>query len=141
MVNRIEHKGTVQSADNQRVVVRIEQTSACSGCHARGSCMSSADGKTKLIEVADNTGRYAAGDEVTVVISSSKGFLAVFLAFILPLILVVASVLVFTSVSGSEITGAIAGIASLLPYWLIIYLLRNKINRKITFSLSATLSL
>ncbi|MCD8260743.1 MAG: SoxR reducing system RseC family protein, partial [Bacteroides sp.] len=63
MSDIIEHRGIVESTNGSCVVVRIEQTSACAACAAKGHC-SSADRKEKLIEVSVPSHSYKKGDSV-----------------------------------------------------------------------------
>ena len=70
----IEHDGIVQDSGNGSVTVRISSASACSGCHAEGSCTMSGK-EEKIIDV---TGSYnvSPGDKVTVLLQQSAGFTA-----------------------------------------------------------------
>jgi positive regulator of sigma E activity len=129
----IDHKGIVQKSDNQSVTVIITSESACSGCHAEGSC--SLSGKEeKIIEVKGNF-EVKEGDTVTVLMKQSTGFIALFLGYLLPLVLVITTLIVFISLSYSEPVSGLLAIASLLPYYLVLYFFRKKINDRFIFSL------
>ena len=87
MSESINHNGIIEKIDGNAVFVRIIQQSACSGCHAQSMC-SASEKKEKIIEVNDNNpGRFHVNEEVTLCGQSSLGLQAVFLAFVLPLIL------------------------------------------------------
>lgn len=131
----IEHEGIVRNTGDDSVSVSIVSASACSGCHAAGIC--SLSGKEeKIIEVQ---GRYnvSPGENVKVLMTQSQGFTAVFLGYLLPLMLVVILLVILVSASVAELAAGIISLSVLLPYYLIIYLSRNRINRKFTFSLKA----
>ena len=64
MANIIKHKGTVENIDGSLYRVRIQQTSACASCSAKGYC-SSSDSKEKIIEVYDSSNSYKVGEERT----------------------------------------------------------------------------
>jgi positive regulator of sigma E activity len=129
----IDHKGIVQKSDNQSVTVIITSESACSGCHAEGSC--SLSGKEeKIIEVKGNF-EVKEGDTVTVLMKQSTGFIALFLGYLLPLVLVITTLIVFISLSYSEPVSGLLASASLLPYYLVLYFFRKKINDRFIFSL------
>lgn len=131
--NTINHSGIVQKTDNKSVTVIISSESACSGCHAEGSC--SLIGKEeKIIEVK---GEYnvKVGDVVTVIMKQSSGFTALFLGYILPLAIVIVTLITLLSMSYQELISGLLSIASLLPYYLVLYLFRKKINDKFKFSL------
>ena len=131
----IEHEGIVKSSDKKSVTVSIISSSACSGCHAEGMC--SLSGKEeKIVEVP---GIYSVlpGENVKVLMKQSSGFAAVLLGYVLPLVMVLAVLIVLVSASVPELTAGIGSVAVLVPYYLILYLFRNRMNKKFTFTLKA----
>lgn len=131
----IDHTGIVQSTDIKSVTVRISPSSACSGCHAEGSCNLSGK-EDKIVEVH---GRYDVkpGDMVTVIMEQSMGFTALFLGYILPVIPVIAVLIILISKDVPELIAGLSSIAVLIPYYTILYLFRRKINEKFRFTLKA----
>jgi len=134
----IQHTGIIEKIEHPRIYVRIVQQSACSECHARSVC-SSSDSKTKLIEIEDNSGKFEINEEVLICGQYSTGMYAVWLAFVLPLFLLVTVSVTGTKLSGNEITGGLAGLFILIPYYFIIYLMRDKMKNKFIFTLSKIL--
>jgi len=131
----IEHKGIVQKNNNESVNVLIISESACSGCHAEGLC-SMANSMEKNVEVKGNF-NVKEGDQVTVTLEQSAGYRALLLGYLIPLLLVLAILIIMISAGAGELVSGILAIASLLPYYLILYLLREKINGKFIFSIKA----
>lgn len=131
----IQHRGVVKHAEDGRIVVCIEQQSACAACHAKSACLVS-DKKEKLIEVKGESSQFAPGEEVMVVAQSSSGMLAVVLAFAVPFVLVVAAVFVAIRLSGDDGVGGLAGLATLAGYYALLYAFREKVGRKFSFSVS-----
>jgi sigma-E factor negative regulatory protein RseC len=131
----IEHDGIVQESGNGSVTVRISSASACSGCHAEGSCTMSGQ-EEKIINV---TGSYnvSPGDKVTVLLQQSAGFTALFLGYIIPLLLVVTLLIILISVSINELIAGLCSIGILIPYYFILWLFRNRIGKKFTFTIKA----
>jgi positive regulator of sigma E activity len=129
----IEHDGIVKSSDKKSVTVTIFTTSACSGCHAEGICSLSGR-EEKTVEIP---GIYDVlpGDNVTILMEQSTGYSAVFLGYVLPLILVVALLIILASLSVSELAAGIGALSMLIPYYLTLYFFRNRINKKFTFTL------
>ncbi|MCI7465431.1 MAG: SoxR reducing system RseC family protein, partial [Bacteroidales bacterium] len=85
--------GIVTKVQTDRVFVLVEQKSACASCHARGAC-SSFDKKNKTIEVATKQASdYKKGDKVEVSISTRLGMKAVVIAFLVPFVLLVISLI------------------------------------------------
>ena len=133
MAQDIRHEGVIDSVEGQTVTVRITQSSACGGCQVRNICRA-AESKDKLVEVhcADASG-LAAGQTVTVSGAESLGMKAVAFAFGLPLLLLLAALVTAIVVTGSEKTAAIAALGILVPYYLVLFLLRDRIKKDFQF--------
>ncbi len=117
------------------VCVRIVQSSACSSCKIASYC-NSAESKVKLIDVpCSDTGKYSVGQEVTVMAAASVGMKAVILAFVIPTVIIIATIVAALAFNASELTAAIAGMAILIPYYIILYSLRRKLTEVLTFYL------
>ena len=129
----IRHEGVVDSIDGQKVTVRILQTSACSGCQASRICRA-AESKEKLVEV-NMTGAesLSIGQTVTVAGEERMGLAAVMLAFGLPLLLLLAALIAAISVTGSERIGAMAALGVLVPYYIVLMLMRGRIKKDFQF--------
>lgn len=133
MAQDIRHQGTVDSIDGQKVNVRITQSSACGGCQARNICRA-AESKEKVVEVlcADAASLHV-GQEVTVAGAESLGLRAVAFAFGLPLLLLMAGLITAMALTGSEKLGALCALAALAPYYIVLFLCRNRIKRDFRF--------
>jgi len=131
----INHDGIVQRADVNSVTVSIISSSACSGCHAEGSCSMSGK-EEKIIEVR---GKYnvSAGDHVVVLMKQSMGYTALFLGYLLPLLIVIITLIILISVKIPELSAGLISLAVLVPYYSALWFLRNRINEKFTFTLKA----
>jgi sigma-E factor negative regulatory protein RseC len=129
----INHSGIVQKADDKTVTVSISAESPCSGCHAEGSC--SLSGKEeKIIEVSGNY-NVKPGDPVTILMEQSMGYTALLLGYILPLFSVVLCLIILVSEKVPELSAGLFSIAILIPYYIILYLSRKRINEKFKFTL------
>ena len=129
----IRHEGVVNSIEGQKVTVRILQTSACSGCQASRICRA-AESKEKVVEVdmTDMDG-LSVGQTVVVAGAESLGMKAVAFAFGLPLLLLLAALITAVSVTGSERVAAAAAIGILVPYYIVLFMLRNRIKKDFQF--------
>lgn len=133
MGNKITHQGVVDSIEGDRVRVRILQHSACSACKVAGHCNAS-ETKEKLIDVHTvNASLFSVGQTVTVEADASVGLTASFYGYVLPLIWMVGVLVGVRVASGSDGMAALASIASLIPYYLLLYLFRNKVKRQLYF--------
>ncbi len=131
----IEHKGVIASISGNKLSVKILQESACSSCHAKGACMA-ADSKEKMVDITDFTGKYKINDSVIIEGKESMGYKAVFWAFVIPLLILVLTIVLATSVwKLGEMEAAITSIIALAPYYVILYLLRNKMANSFKFTI------
>ena len=135
MAKIVSHKGVVVAVDGNKIKVQIESVSACAACHAKGMCTLS-DKEDKLIDIecSKAVGKKV-GDVVTVVVAQQRGMQAVVLAYILPAIVVILSLVGLLNIV-SEPVAIILSLLLLAVYYLILYLLRNKISSKFVMTLA-----
>lgn len=129
----INHTGVVQKVGMDFVTVSISKTSACSGCHTEGSCNLSGK-EEKIVDIRGNF-NLKTGDIVTVMMVKSIGYTALLIGYLLPLIIVISTLAIMISIGLPELTAGLASIAILIPYYLIIYVLRKQISTKFNFML------
>lgn len=134
MNGTIHHTGRVERISPDTVFVRITQRSACSGCHAQAMC-SASEQKDKIIEVPDRSGQFAVNEEVVLTGETRLGMEAVVLAFVIPLVIVVTMVAIGFSLGWDESLSGLIGLLLLIPYYGLLYLLRNRLKRRFVFTL------
>lgn len=130
------HKGKVVQLNGVNVSVMIESQSACAACHAKGMCTLS-DKEDKIIDIKvsiDRAANLSVGDEVMVAVSQQRGMQAVLLAYILPAIVVVVSLVAWLKVV-PEPWAIVLALAVLALYYMLLYLFRNKLNSKFVMSI------
>ena len=132
MTNTIEHQGIIVSIDNDIAHVRIEQTSACASCHVKSMCGASEKAE-KIIDahIVDNT--LKTGDQVTIIGQKSLGIQAILLAYVLPFVVIVAALFIVNIFTTNEVIMGTCALASLIPYFAVLRLMRNKIQAKFQF--------
>ena len=133
--NTIKHLGIVENIQGSHLSVRIVQTSACAACSAKGHC-SSADSKDKIIDIIDTAASsYQVGEKVMVVGETSMGMMAVVLAFIIPFVLLIFSLFLFTALMENELYSALLSLAILIPYYFILWLNKTRLKQKFSFTI------
>jgi positive regulator of sigma E activity len=132
--NQINHTGTVIKIDNKSIEVMILAQSACSACHSKSMC-SLSEMKEKTILIPMPKEKFEQGEQVSVVMAESLGILAVFYAYILPIIVLVATMAGLTLAGISEPVIGACVLILLTAYFFLIYALRNKLNKKFTFKI------
>lgn len=133
MADIIKHRGIVEKIEGSHVVVRIVQTSACSACSAKGLCNAS-ESKEKQIDVYEVNPSYRIGEEVMLCGSTSMGMRAVLLAFGIPVLLLLAALFITMRVTdGDALLSSIVALLAVIPYYLVIYLMKDKLNKTFSF--------
>ena len=133
MADIIKHRGVVEKIEGTHVVVRIVQTSACSACSAKGLCNAS-ESKEKQIDVYEVNPAYRIGEEVILCGTTSMGMKAVFLAFGIPVFLLLAALFVTMRVTdGDALLSAIVALVAVVPYYAVLYLMKDKMNKTFSF--------
>ena len=138
MTDKIKHLGIVESIEGFHVKVRILQVSACSTCSIKGHCNAS-DMKEKLIDAYNtHSASFTIGERVMVCGTTSMGMQAVLLAFAVPFLVLMFSLFIVMYMSeGDELLSAMISLCTLVPYYLIIYKMRNKMSKKFSFTVES----
>jgi sigma-E factor negative regulatory protein RseC len=129
----IIHPGIIERINGDRVFIRILSQSACSSCHAKGAC-TIADVEEKIIEAdIDPSENRKPGEQVMVKMEESLGHKAVLMGYVLPLIVLVGSIILFLSIIKHEGLAALLSILMLVPYYFTLYLFRKRLRKEFRF--------
>ena len=135
MADIIKHRGIVEKVEGSHVVVRIVQTSACAACSAKGLCNAS-ESKEKQIDVYEVNASYRIGEEVVLCGTTSMGMRAVFLAFGIPMLLLLVALFVAMRVTdGDALVSSLVALFAVVPYYLVIYFMKDKLNSTFSFTI------
>jgi len=131
----ITHSGIIKMVDERYYYISIVSQKACSNCYSKGIC-SITDMNDQIIEVPrkQNSNRKV-GDEVEVLMKKSLGVKAVFLGYILPFILLLTTLILTYNISENEGFAGIAAIFILIPYYLVLYILKDRLKSTFVFSI------
>ncbi len=130
----IEHIGVVKSVANNSVIVGILTNSGCASCQAKESCNIS-EVEEKDIEVRQFEQNYSIGEQVKVYFSESLGFRALFLGYVLPFLVILTILIVLTIANVSEGVAGLIALGSLIPYYITLFITRNKQRKTFSFSI------
>ena len=136
MSNIISHSGIIESIHEGCVQVRILQTSACAACKVAGRCNAS-ESKEKIIDVMNvrDISQLKVGDSVVVSASRDVANKALLLSFGVPFLILVSVLLIMLKLISEEGIAALVSLLALVPYYVALYFLRNRIQQKIAFSI------
>jgi positive regulator of sigma E activity len=129
----ISHEAIVLSTDHDSVTVSLLDQVACSGCHAEKSCSLSGMQKKEITFIGNY--KFLPGSHVVVHMKSTMGYLAIFLGYLLPLIIFLGSMIFLHWLSVSELTIGLIALGLLIPYYVVLFFFRKFINRKFSFTL------
>ncbi len=137
--NSISHLGRVIKMTPQTTTVVFLQHGACAECHAAGLC-GMGDMAEKTVEVrSDPYASYKVGDQVQVLLKASMGMKAVWLAYFIPLLVLLGVILGLIGLGVAEVPAALAGLCALALYYLGLWLLRDKLQNEYIFTIKPQL--
>jgi len=130
----IEQKGTIEAIANNKITVRIDRESACGHCHIQGLCHLTGP-LERTIDVKNDNRNFLVGDVVEIMITRGMGNKAVVFGYLLPFIIMVFTLLLLTSLSLAEWISGLISLAVLVPYYIVLYILREKLSRNFIFTI------
>ena len=134
MAHIATHPGTVTAVSQGTVRVQIVSLSACASCQAHSRC-GFAEAKEKELDIETRQwATYSPGQQVEVVISESRGLLAVLLAYVLPSLLLIGSLVGLLSIT-NEGLAALGSIGVVALWYGLLYLCRHRLQNKFTFEI------
>lgn len=132
---QIHHQGTIETIKGNKVRVKIQNVSACAGCHAKGAC-NSADSSDKFVDVTITQNQsFNIGQIVELVGNYSMGLKAALYAYILPFIIVLISLIIALSIFNNELIGGLIALGVLVPYYLTLYFTIQKFEKTFVFTI------
>ena len=132
----VDHKGTIIEITDGNIKVEIINKSMCAACHAKGFC-TTGDSKDKVIDVAYfNNGEYSVGDSVVVTMKRSMGFKAVWISYVIPLLILLIFLLTLHSMGAGELLAGLSSVLAVGVYYLVVYLLRNRLSTDFVFTIA-----
>lgn len=131
----VDHVGVVLEITPVYIDVEILNKSMCAACHAKGACTMS-DVSAKVIRVANPANEhYDIGEQVIVVMRKTLGLRAVWLSYVIPLIILMILLLSLPHLNLNELSAGLLAVLGVSIYYLGIYLFRNKIAKEFTFTI------
>lgn len=136
--NFVKHEGIISKIRNNVVTVSLKGNINCEGCNIKSIC-SISDSNSKEVEVYYPDKRLKLHEDVNVILKKDLGLKAIFWAYVLPFLLLI-SILIIASTFLSELFAGLLAISFLIPYYLILYVLRNQFKKIFKISILKTVS-
>ncbi len=128
----VYHDGEVIGTRGNHIQVKIVSKSACADCHAKSMCTAS-DMKEKIIDAVSNEPLYK-GDLVSVIMQEKLGWLALLYGFGLPFLVLITVLFTLYGLGHPETHAALYALGSLGPYYLVLYMFKDKIEKDFVFT-------
>ncbi len=129
----ISHEGLVSKITEDSLEIKIVAQSACAACHAKSAC-SMGDQTEKILTVPRPEGReFQLMQQVKVIMAINQGNKAAILAYLIPIILLLATLFICLGCGLSEGLSALISIAALVPYYIVLYTQRDKLKKKFEY--------
>lgn len=133
--NEIRHDGKIIEITPDFTTVEILVSSACAACHAKGLCgMSEAEEKVIMVPTDPYAG-HQVGDKVTVMTKMSMGLKAVWISYVIPLLILMILILSLSEIFESQMLCGLASIGGVAVYYFVIWLLRDRLQNEFGFYL------
>ena len=130
----ISHEGIVTKITDDELEIKILAQSACAACHAKSAC-GMGEQAEKILTVPRPKGKgFSLNQKVTVKMAIGQGNKAAVLAYLIPIALLLAVLFTCLGLGVSEGLSALFGILALIPYYIVLYLRRDKLKQKFEYS-------
>lgn len=131
----ISHEGIITEIGDDELKIKILSKSACAACHAKSACTMS-DMAEKILTVPKPQNRdFQLMQRVNVSMKVSQGNKAAILGYLLPFALMMAVLFTLIGCGLGEGLSALCSLAALIPYYIILYLRRDKLKKQFDYEI------
>lgn len=127
---QIEHKAVISKIEGAKIWAIISTQSACAHCQAKGACNLEQCQNKEIELYSKNPSQYKIGQEIVVGFANSTAFWALFLGYLLPLIVFLSVFVISKFLNFDEFDCGVFSIISLIPYYLMLNLQKKYLKRK-----------
>ena len=133
----ISHEGVVTKITDDELEIKILAQSACAACHAKSAC-GMGEQAEKILTVPRPKGKdFAIGQKVNVRMAIGQGNKAAVLAYLIPILLLLAVLFACLGLGVNEGLSALISIVALVPYYIVLYLKRDKLRKQFDYTIEA----
>lgn len=136
-IDHIDHKAIVVSTNPERnlVNVRIDDTGECGSCPAAALCGATGTSSNTISIHTKKAGKYKKDDIVTVRGTEQMHRKAIMYATVFPSIAMIAVMVAVYVTTLHQLAAALAGIGTMIMFFLLLWCARNKVAHEFTFSI------
>ena len=131
----ISHEGIVTKITDDELEIKILAQSACAACHAKSACGMGEQAEKILTVPRPKDKEFSINQKVNVRMAIGQGNKAAVLAYLIPIILLLAVLFACLGIGLNEGLSALLGIVALIPYYIVLYLKRDKLKQKFEYNM------
>ena len=129
----ISHEGIVTKITDDELEIKILAQSACAACHAKSACGMGEQAEKILTVPRPKDKDYELNQRVNLKMAIGQGNKAAVLAYLIPIILLLAVLFICLGLGLSEGLSALVSILALIPYYIILYLKRDNLKNQFLY--------
>ena len=129
----ISHEGVVTKITDDELEIKIVSQSACAACHAKSACGMGEQAEKILTVPRPKDQDFSLMQKVNVTMAIGQGNKAAVLAYLIPIVLLLAVLFICLGVGLNEGLSALISIVVLIPYYTILYLQRDKLRKRFEY--------
>ena len=130
----ISHEGIVTKITDDELEIKILAQSACAACHAKSACGMGEQAEKILTVPRPKDKEFTINQKVNVRMAIGQGNKAAVLAYLIPIILLLAVLVVCLGLGINDGLAALISIVALIPYYIVLYLKRDKLKQKFEYN-------
>ncbi len=135
-VESVCHDAEVIAVNKRSVILRIVGGADCYGCALSRVCGGDDSGVVLSVPInKTNINEYSAGERVKVYATAGTQLNAMLLCVGIPFLVLIALCGCCASLGFSEIVSAVTGLAGVAAWYAVLYIMRNKLTRKIVWKI------
>ena len=131
----ISHEGIVTKITNDELEIKILAQSACAACHAKSACGMGEQAEKILTMPRPKDKDFTLNQKVNVKMAIGQGNKAAVLAYLIPILLLLAVLFVCLGLGVSEGLSALISIVALVPYYIVLYLKRDQLKKRFEYTI------
>ncbi len=135
--NCIEQRGVIEKISDGKASVIFSATSICGSCSAQGVCELFGTSSRRII-VPVRSDEFSVGEMVDVVMKRRMGWIATVIAYLIPFLLLIFSLLIGTYYKLNELFIGLITIGILICYFIGLYFFKNRLKKAFTFIIQKT---
>ena len=129
----ISHEGIITKITDDELEIKILAQSACAACHAKSACGMGEQAEKILTVPRPKDREFTLMQKVNVTMAIGQGNRAAVLAYLIPIILLLAVLFTCLGIGLGEGLSALISVVALIPYYIVLYLQRDKLKNRFKY--------